>query len=192
MILMIDNFDSFTYNIVQAITAMGAEVKTLRNNQTSIEEIAGMELNGIIISPGPGTPEDAGISRDVIRYFHRKLPMLGVCLGHQCIADVFGGKVMHAGQVMHGKLSLVEHNAQGLFENLPQNFAAVRYHSLAVERGTLPDELEICAESADGEIMALKHRDYPLFGVQFHPESISTEYGVELMKNFVNLTGEIS
>ncbi len=188
MILMIDNFDSFTYNIVQAVRNMEVEVATVRNNAISPDEIAALDPDGIIVSPGPGRPADAGISMEVISRFYRDKPLLGVCLGHQCIAEVFGGTICQAGDVMHGKLSSISHDGCGLFAGIPQDFAAVRYHSLAVADGSLPQELICCAHTADGEIMALRHAEYQLYGLQFHPESIATEFGEKLIENFVDLT----
>ena len=191
MIVMIDNFDSFTYNIVQAIEAAGVKVVTVRNNAVTLAEIEAMNPAGIVISPGPGTPNEAGISCRVIRHFYQKLPIFGVCLGHQCIAAEFGGKVVSAQTVMHGKLSPISHEGRGLFAGLPQGFKVVRYHSLAAEQVSLPEEFTVDARTADGEIMALSHRDYPLYGVQFHPESIATEYGEAIIHKFIALTKEV-
>lgn len=188
MILMIDNFDSFTFNIVQALTSMGAEVVVHRNNAVTLAEIETLGPQGIVISPGPGTPKAAGISLEVIRHYHKSLPILGVCLGHQCIGEVFGGHIVHASRVMHGKLSTITHDSTGLFAGLPQHFKAVRYHSLVVDKHTCPASLKVCALAEDGEIMGLKHADYPLYGVQFHPESIATEYGYEIMRAFSAVT----
>lgn len=186
MILMIDNFDSFTYNLVQAIAAKGEEVAVRRNNASSIDEIRDFNPSGIIISPGPGGPESAGISVDVIRSFAGTVPILGVCLGHQCIAHAFGGRVVLAKKVMHGKLSLIDHDGTGLFEGLPENFPAVRYHSLAVEESSLPDGLRVCARTSDdGEIMAMTQDELKVFGVQFHPESIATDCGEEILEHFI-------
>ena len=191
MIVMIDNFDSFTYNIVQAIEAAGVKVVTVRNNAVTLAEIEALNPAGIVISPGPGTPDDAGISRSVIRHFYRQLPIFGVCLGHQCIAAEFGGKVVSAQAVMHGKLSPISHAGQGLFAGLPQGFKVVRYHSLAAEQASLPNEFTVDARTADGEIMAITHREFPLYGVQFHPESIATECGVEIIHKFIAITREV-
>ena len=191
MIVMIDNFDSFTYNIVQAIEAAGVKVVTVRNNAVTLAEIEALKPEGIVISPGPGTPDDAGISRSVIRHFYRKLPIFGVCLGHQCIAAEFGGKVVSAQAVMHGKLSAISHAGQGLFAGLPQGFKVVRYHSLAAEQASLPSEFTVDARTADGEIMAITHREFPLYGVQFHPESIATECGEAIIHKFIAITREV-
>ena len=187
MILMIDNFDSFTFNIVQALVSFGEEVVVRRNNAVTIPEIESLAPQGIVISPGPGTPKSAGISLEVIRHYHTKVPILGVCLGHQCLGEVFGGRIVHAGRVMHGKLSTITHDESGLFAGLPQHFKAVRYHSLVVEKPTCPTTLKVCALSEDGEIMGLKHAHYPLYGVQFHPESIMTPYGKQVLAGFLNL-----
>ena len=192
MILMIDNFDSFTFNIVQALVSFGEEVVVRRNNAVTIPEIESLAPQGIVISPGPGTPKSAGISLEVIRHYHTKVPILGVCLGHQCLGEVFGGRIVHAGRVMHGKLSTITHDESGLFAGLPQHFKAVRYHSLVVEKPTCPTTLKVCALSEDGEIMGLRHAQYPLYGVQFHPESIATEYGYDIMRAFSAVTrGEL-
>jgi len=191
VIVMIDNFDSFTYNIVQSIEAAGVKVVTVRNNAVTLAEIEALEPAGIVISPGPGTPDDAGISRSVIRHFYRQLPILGVCLGHQCIAAEFGGRVVSAQAVMHGKLSSINHAGQGLFAGLPQGFKVVRYHSLAAEQASLPKEFTVDARTADGEIMAITHREFPLYGVQFHPESIATECGEAIIHKFIAITREV-
>ncbi|MEN6473921.1 MAG: aminodeoxychorismate/anthranilate synthase component II [Syntrophaceae bacterium] len=190
MILMIDNFDSFTFNIVQAFVSSGEEVVVRRNNAVTISEIEALGPRGIVISPGPGTPESAGISLEVIRHYHTRVPILGVCLGHQCLGEAFGGRIVHAGRVMHGKLSTITHDSSGLFAGLPRHFKAVRYHSLVVDRHTCPESLKICALSEDGEIMGLKHADYPLYGVQFHPESIAAEYGYDILRAFSAVTRE--
>jgi anthranilate synthase component II len=184
MILMIDNFDSFTFNIVQAAAELGEEIVVKRNNAVSISEISTMKPRGIIISPGPGAPESAGISLDVVRSFYTDIPIFGVCLGHQCIYEAFGGRIVHAKSVMHGKLSTIMHDGTGLFRGLPQTFRAVRYHSLAGDTSTLPPDLRVCALSDDGEIMGIAHRKYPVYGVQFHPESIATENGVDVIRHF--------
>ena len=186
MLLLIDNYDSFTYNLYQYLSELGAEVKVVRNNKTTVEEIEGMNPEQIIISPGPSTPQQAGISNDVIRHFGSKLPLLGVCLGHQCVGYSYGGMVGSAAKIMHGKSSLIHHNNTGVFAEMPNPFSAIRYHSLAVERDGLPDCLEITAWTDDGEIMGIRHRSYPVQGVQFHPESFMTEKGKELLKNFLN------
>ncbi len=188
MILMIDNFDSFTFNIVQAAATLGEEIIVKRNNRVNIAEIKEMNPQGIIISPGPGAPGSAGISLDVIRSFFKEIPIFGVCLGHQCIYEAFGGRIIHAKSVMHGKLSTIMHDGTGLFEGLPQTFRAVRYHSLSGDTSTLPTDLRVCALSDDGEIMGIAHRNYPVYGVQFHPESIATEKGVDIIKRFAETT----
>lgn len=191
MILMIDNFDSFTYNLVQGFESMGAYVTVFRNDAIDIKSIEEMSPEGIIISPGPGTPKTAGISVEVIRRFYRDVPIFGVCLGHQCIGEAFNARIVHAGRVMHGKFSPVSHDGRYLFDGLPQGFCAVRYHSLAVEKDSLPAELRVCASADDGEVMGLRHEYFPLYGVQFHPESIATEHGYDLMKNFISRTKEV-
>jgi anthranilate synthase component 2 len=190
MIIMIDNFDSFTYNLVQAFEAMGEKVLVFRNDAVSIRDIDSLDPSGIIISPGPGSPGSAGISVEVVRRFCRRLPVFGVCLGHQCIAEAFGADIVHSGRVMHGKFSSISHDGRGLFAGVPQDFSAVRYHSLAVDRDTLPKELRVCANAEDGEVMGLRHERLPLYGVQFHPESIATEYGHRIMANFISKTKE--
>jgi len=187
MILVIDNYDSFTYNLVQFLGELGQELKVYRNDAITLDEIAGLKPDQIVISPGPGTPDDAGISLALIERFHRDIPILGVCLGHQSIGQVFGGKVVRAGQLMHGKVSQIEHNKTGIFHNLPSPFTATRYHSLIVQE-PLPDCLEVTARNKEGgEVMALRHKEYPTIGVQFHPESILTEYGHELLQNFLEI-----
>lgn len=190
MIIMIDNFDSFTYNLVQGFEIMGASVAVFRNDAIDIESIEKMAPSGIIISPGPGSPKSAGISVDVIKRFYRNIPIFGVCLGHQCIGEAFGAHIVHAGRVMHGKFSPISHDGKDLFEGVPQGFCAVRYHSLAVDASTLPEEIQVCATADDGEMMGVKHKQYPLFGVQFHPESIATEHGCDIMRNFIEKTRE--
>jgi len=186
MLLMIDNFDSFTYNLVQYFGALGAEVKVVRNNAISLEEIERMKPAQIVISPGPCTPDQAGISLAAIRRFAGSVPILGVCLGHQAIGQAFGAKVIRAKRVMHGKLSSVRHDRKGVFAGLPECFAATRYHSLAVERESLPGCLEVSAESEESEIMGLRHRRLPVEGVQFHPEALLTEHGHAMLKNFMD------
>jgi len=187
MILLIDNYDSFTYNIFQYLSELGEEVVVVRNDKTDIEAIERMKPERIVISPGPSTPLHAGISNDVIKYFAPRLPILGVCLGHQCIGYSYGGRVVQADRIMHGKSSSIHHNGRGVFAGLPSPFSAIRYHSLMVQRDGLPQCFEITAWTDDGTIMGLRHRDYPLEGVQFHPESFMTEQGKELLNNF--LTG---
>ncbi|WP_227939089.1 aminodeoxychorismate/anthranilate synthase component II [Alkalihalobacillus deserti] len=190
MILMIDNYDSFTYNLVQYLGEMGQELVVRRNDQISIEEIEQMNPDFLMISPGPCSPNEAGISLEAIEYFARKLPIFGVCLGHQSIAQVFGGDVIRADRLMHGKTSEIIHNGESIFSGLPSPLTATRYHSLIVKKETLPDCLEITAETDEGEIMALRHRDLPIEGVQFHPESIMTSDGKKLLRNFIEKYGK--
>jgi len=185
MILVIDNYDSFTYNLVQYLGELGEEVTVRRNDRVTLDEIASMRPDHILISPGPCTPNEAGISLALIDRFKDRIPILGVCLGHQAIGQAFGGEVVRAGQLMHGKTSQIFHDGKTIFEGLPSPFTATRYHSLVVRRDTLPDCLEISAETSDGEIMGLRHKEYPVEGVQFHPESIMTEHGHTLLKNFL-------
>ena len=187
MILMIDNYDSFTYNLVQYLGALHQEVKVLRNDKISLEQIKKMSPEKIVISPGPGRPEDAGISCAVIRELAGKIPILGVCLGHQAIGYAYGGKIVGAKNLMHGKTSMIYHNNKDIFKGLPNPFEATRYHSLLVERNSLPEALEITAWTKEKEIMGLKHRKYPLWGVQFHPESILTKRGMDILANFIKL-----
>ncbi len=188
MLLLIDNYDSFTYNLAQIFGELGAEVLVKRNDEIVSAEIRKLNPKNICISPGPGRPCDAGISWDVIREFGPRIPLLGVCLGHQCIGEVFGGEIVRAPKLMHGKTSAISHRGVGVFENMPQPFEATRYHSLVVKRENLPDSLAITAESDDGEIMGLQHREFPIHGVQFHPESILTGEGRTLLANFLNLS----
>lgn len=187
MLLVIDNYDSFTYNLVQYFGELGAEMKVVRNDKISIKQIAYLAPDLICISPGPCTPNEAGVSCDVIREFGGKIPILGVCLGHQSIGQVYGGDVIRAAELMHGKTSEVLHKGKSIFKGLPSPFTATRYHSLIVQRDTLPECLEITAETEDGVIMGLKHREMEIHGVQFHPESILTEHGKEMLKNFLDL-----
>ncbi|MES2708888.1 MAG: aminodeoxychorismate/anthranilate synthase component II [Verrucomicrobiota bacterium] len=187
MLLVIDNYDSFTYNLVQYFGELGATLLVKRNDEITLEEIAALNPTQIVISPGPCTPAEAGISSDVIRRFSEKLPILGVCLGHQCMGHVFGGDVVRADRLMHGKTSMIHHDGQGVFKGLSQPFEATRYHSLIVKRDTLPDSLVITAETAEKEIMGLRHVSHPLHGVQFHPESILTTEGKQLLRNFLEL-----
>ncbi len=189
MLLLIDNYDSFTYNLYQYLSELGEEVQVFRNDKISLEEMERLAPELIVISPGPGTPQQAGISNDVIKHFGRRLPVLGVCLGHQCIGYSVGGKVAGAGEIKHGKSSLIHHDGRGLYEGLPNPFPAIRYHSLAVMSDGLPDCLEISAWTENGIIMGLRHRKYPIEGVQFHPESIMTEIGKDLLKNFIAMRG---
>ncbi len=185
MLLLIDNYDSFTYNLFQYFSELGEEVRVARNNRISLEDIAEMVPSRIVISPGPSTPQNAGISNDVIRRFGQNVPILGVCLGHQCIGYSYGGVVSRASRVMHGKSSAVHHAGKGVFAGLKNPFSVIRYHSLAVERDNLPDCLEITAWTDDGTIMGLRHRQHPVEGIQFHPESFMTESGMELLRNFL-------
>jgi anthranilate synthase component 2/para-aminobenzoate synthetase component 2 len=186
-VLLIDNYDSFTYNLAQIFGELGADVVVKRNDEVALADIQTLRPARICISPGPGRPRDAGISCDVIRDFGAQIPLLGVCLGHQCIGEVFGGEIVRAPKLMHGKTSAISHKGTGVFENLAKPFEATRYHSLVVRRETLPQSLTITAESDDGEIMGLQHRGRPIHGVQFHPESILTEEGRKLLANFLRL-----
>ncbi len=186
MILVLDNYDSFTYNLVQYFGELGAELVVRRNDRTTIDEVEELRPEKICISPGPGTPDEAGISNDLIRHFGPRIPVLGVCLGHQCIGQVYGGEVVRAERLMHGKTSPILHEGDGVFRGLPIPFEATRYHSLIVRRETLPDELEVVAETSDHEIMGLRHRQHPVHGVQFHPESIMTGEGKKLLANFLS------
>jgi anthranilate synthase/aminodeoxychorismate synthase-like glutamine amidotransferase len=185
MILMIDNYDSFTYNLVQMLEAMDHDVSVFRNNKISVSDIKKMNPSYIFISPGPGTPKDAGVTLDVVRHFDHEIPMLGVCLGHQAIAHTFGGRIVRAERIMHGKISNVFHDNNSVFRGLPNPFKAVRYHSLLVEKKSLPACLQISAWTRQGEIMGLRHRESNIEGVQFHPESILTENGYDLLRNFL-------
>lgn len=187
MILMIDNYDSFTYNLVQYLGVLGSEVEVHRNDKITLDEIESMKPERIVISPGPGTPQSAGITISMIERFHPKVPILGVCLGHQAIGAAFGGRVLHAARIMHGKTSEISHDSKGVFRDLPDPITATRYHSLAVERESLPSCLEVSAAAEDGEIMGLRHRQYPVEGIQFHPESILTKEGMNILRNFLNL-----
>jgi anthranilate synthase component II len=185
MLLMIDNYDSFTYNIVQYFGELGEDVRTFRNDEITIEEIEALNPDRICISPGPKAPAQAGISVEVLKHFAGKKPILGVCLGHQAIGEAFGGKVIRAKQVMHGKTSAIAHTGEGVFAGLPSPFTVIRYHSLAIERASLPACLEVTAWTDDGEIMGVRHKDFDIEGVQFHPESILSEHGHALLKNFL-------
>ena len=187
MLLIIDNYDSFTYNLVQYFGVLGCDVVVRRNDEITIPEIETLNPERICISPGPGRPEDAGISNELIRQFGMKKPILGVCLGHQCIGAVFGGEVVRAERLMHGKTSPVRHHGSGVLAGLPDPFDATRYHSLIVRRETLPDCLQVTAETAEGEVMGLQHREFPIHGVQFHPESVLTLDGMKLLGNFLAL-----
>ena len=188
MILLIDNYDSFTYNLFQYLCELGEEVVVVRNDQITLDEIEARSPQRIVISPGPGTPERAGISNEVIRHFGDLLPFLGVCLGHQCIGYSYGAKVDRAAELKHGKSSLVHHDGKGVFAGLPNPFSAIRYHSLAVMPDSLPDCLEVSAKTSNGIIMGLRHREFLVEGVQFHPESIMTEVGKDLLRNFLNMS----
>ncbi|HET9919195.1 MAG TPA: aminodeoxychorismate/anthranilate synthase component II [Ktedonobacteraceae bacterium] len=186
MLLLIDNYDSFTYNLYQYLAELGTEVQVRRNDAITLDEIAAMQPDHIVVSPGPCTPDEAGLSCQIIEAFGPSTPTLGVCLGHQAIGQVYGGRVVRAPEPMHGKTTLMYHSGQGVFQNLPAPFEANRYHSLIVERATLPAELEITAETSDGLIMGLRHCTYPIEGVQFHPESIMTPVGKDLLRNFLS------
>jgi anthranilate synthase/aminodeoxychorismate synthase-like glutamine amidotransferase len=189
MLLVIDNYDSFTYNLFQYLGELGAEMEVYRNNKITVDGIREKNPKGIVISPGPGRPEDGGVSLDTIKEFSGTIPILGVCLGHQCIGQAFGGKVLGAGRIMHGKTSMITHNNEDVFEDLPNPFQATRYHSLVVERESLPDVLEVTADSDQGELMGLRHREHPTWGVQFHPESILTGEGKKILENFLKRCG---
>ena len=186
MLLMIDNYDSFTYNLVQYLGELGQEVKVVRNDELTVEEIGRIAPERIVLSPGPCTPNEAGVSLEVIRRFAGKVPILGVCLGHQAIGQAFGGRVVHAKELMHGKVSRVHHEGKGVFRGLPTPYRATRYHSLAIDRESCPPELEVTAWTDDGEIMGVRHRSLRVEGVQFHPESILTEHGHALLRNFLD------
>lgn len=191
-VLLIDNYDSFTYNLVQYLQILSADVAVRRNDQITLEEIQRTKPEAIVISPGPCTPREAGISVDLIKRFYKEIPILGVCLGHQSIGYAFGASIVRAKNLMHGKTSQISHTGEGIFEGLKNPFTAVRYHSLVIDRSTLPDCLKVTAWSDDGEIMGVQHRDYPLFGVQFHPESILSEEGMRLLENFLKIAkGEV-
>jgi anthranilate synthase/aminodeoxychorismate synthase-like glutamine amidotransferase len=185
MIVIIDNYDSFTFNLYQMVATMVDEVKVIKNDELTVEELSEVHPDAIILSPGPGHPDRAGICQEVVRYFSGRVPILGVCLGHQAIVSALGGKVVCANKVAHGKASLIFHNGQGIFEGLPIPFQAARYHSLVADIQQLPEEFSVIAESADGNVMAVKHKDYPTYGLQFHPESIMTPCGGEIIRRFV-------
>ncbi len=190
MVLMIDNYDSFTYNLVQYLAELGAEVRVVRNDEMSVDGVQALAPRAIVISPGPSAPARAGISLELVRRLAGQVPILGVCLGHQAIGQVFGGKVVRAKRVMHGKVSTVRHDGEGVFRGLPEEFKVTRYHSLAVERESLPACLRITAESEDGEIMGLRHRELAVEGVQFHPEALLTEHGHRMLQNFNQAAGK--
>ena len=185
MILVLDNYDSFTYNLVQYLGELGAQVKVVRNDEVTARSVAAMQPERVVISPGPCTPNEAGISLELIALLAGKVPILGVCLGHQAIGQAFGGKVVRAAQVMHGKVSRIRHDGLGVFRGVPQDFTATRYHSLALERASLPAALEVSAQAEDGEIMGLRHRAFAVEGVQFHPEALLTEHGHRMLENFL-------
>jgi anthranilate synthase/aminodeoxychorismate synthase-like glutamine amidotransferase len=185
MIIVIDNYDSFTYNLVQYLGELGQEIQVFRNDQVTLDEIRALNPDHIVISPGPGDPNDGGISLDVLREFGPTTPIFGVCLGHQCIGQAYGGKVTRAPRLMHGKVSRVYHNSSGIFSGVPSPFNATRYHSLIVEE-PIPDDLEVTAFTSQGEVMGVRHKEYPTVGVQFHPESILTEHGKRILQNFLD------
>ena len=190
MILMIDNYDSFTYNVYQYIGSLYPQIQVVRNDEITIDEIRNLQnLEALVISPGPGYPDSAGISKEAIKTFGKEIPVLGICLGHQCIGEAFGATVSYAKKICHGKQSLIEHDTDGIFEGINEPVKVARYHSLAVIEDTLPDCLQVTARTQDGEIMAMKHREYPIVGLQFHPESIYTEHGKRMIENFVNNIG---
>jgi len=185
VILLLDNYDSFTYNVYQLLSELGAEVEVIRHDKITVDEIRRKGYEAMVISPGPGVPKDAGISEEAVRELGKDLPILGICLGHQAIGEVYGGKVVRAGEIVHGKPSPIHHNGKGLYEGLPQDTPVARYHSLIVERESLPDCLEVTSELSDGIIMGLRHREYPVEGIQFHPESILTPEGHKMLSNFL-------
>ena len=188
MILLIDNYDSFTYNLYQYLCELGAEVRVARNDEISVDEAEALAPERIVLSPGPCTPKEAGISVEIVERFAGRLPILGVCLGHQCIGEAFGGVVAGAGEIRHGKSSRIEHDGKGVFRGLPNPFEAIRYHSLAIQPETVPECLEVTARSDSGVIMGVRHREYAIEGVQFHPESIMTPVGKDILRNFLDLT----
>jgi anthranilate synthase/aminodeoxychorismate synthase-like glutamine amidotransferase len=190
VVLVIDNYDSFTYNLVQYLGEMKVDMEIRRNDQISLDQIRELNPERILVSPGPCSPRESGLSNDIIRGFGNRVPLLGVCLGHQCIGYTFGGEVIVNYRIMHGKTSLIRHNGKDLFRDMPNPFAATRYHSLVIKRETLPDCLEVTAETEEGEIMGVRHKTYPIWGVQFHPESILTESGRQILKNFMSLCSD--
>ncbi len=192
MVLIIDNYDSFTYNLVHIVAEYTDDYKVIRNDDLTVEEVKELNPDRILISPGPGRPVDAGITEPLIKELGHKKPILGVCLGHQAIGEVFGGKVIHAPKLMHGKTSSIDHDGKSVFRNIPDNFTATRYHSLVLDPDQIPDELEVSARSDDSVIMGLRHREYPLEGIQFHPESILTKEGPKIVKNWLELEYEIA
>ncbi|HEY5501640.1 MAG TPA: aminodeoxychorismate/anthranilate synthase component II [Candidatus Humimicrobiaceae bacterium] len=185
-ILMIDNYDSFTYNLVQYLGILGENIKVRRNDRITLNEIEEMSPQRIVISPGPGRPEDAGISKDLVKYFYKKIPILGVCLGHQCIGEVFGGQIINSGIVLHGKTSQVFHDGKSIFKEIKNPFTAARYHSLIINKDTVPIDFDISAWTEDGVIMGIRHKKYKLEGIQFHPESFLTPSGLKILKNFIS------
>ncbi len=187
MLLLIDNYDSFTYNLYQYLSELGAEVEVVRNDKTSLKDLITMKPERVVVSPGPSTPENAGVSVDAIRHFGEYLPVLGVCLGHQCVGQAYGAEVVHAGEIMHGKTSPISNDGRGVFEGLPNPFTAVRYHSLAIKPESVPNILEVTAQSPGGIIQGVRHRELQVEGVQFHPESIMTDEGKKLLQNFLNM-----
>lgn len=189
MILMIDNYDSFTFNIVQYLEQMGEDVVVFRNDKVTVDRIDKLKPQVIFLSPGPGTPRDAGVTVDVVREFHKTIPIMGICLGHQSIGYAFGGEIVRAGRIMHGKVSPVHHDGKTIFTGLPDPFTAGRYHSLVVRPETLPSCLEVSARTAEGEIMGLRHKEFPVEGIQFHPESVLTPQGKRILRNFLKTTG---
>ena len=190
MLAIIDNYDSFTYNLVHYLGELGAACRVFRNDAIAVQEVIALKPRGIVLSPGPGYPQSAGICLDLVKQAAGTVPLLGVCLGHQALGQAFGGRIVRAPKLMHGKLSAIRHRGNGLFDGLPQGFEATRYHSLVVERDSLPDALEVNAETDQGVIMGLVHREWPVFGVQFHPESIASEHGHSLLANFLRATGQ--
>ncbi len=192
MLLLIDNYDSFTFNLYQYLSELGAQVEVHRNDQISVEDCIAMRPDQVVISPGPCSPREAGISVDLVKAFAGQAPLLGVCLGHQCIGEAFGGEVVSAGEIMHGKTCHVAHDARGVFAGLPSPFEAIRYHSLAIAPESVPGDLEISARSESGVIMGIRHREFVIEGVQFHPESIMTQYGHQLLQNFLNMRQPVS
>jgi anthranilate synthase/aminodeoxychorismate synthase-like glutamine amidotransferase len=187
MVLVIDNYDSFTYNLVQYLGEMKAELQVHRNDQVTIDQVRALKPDRILVSPGPCSPKDSGLSNEIIRVFGQEIPVFGVCLGHQCIGHTFGANIVVNYRMMHGKTSLIRHNGRDLFEGMPNPFAATRYHSLVIQRESVPDSLEITAETEEGEIMGVRHKELPIWGVQFHPESILTESGRTILRNFLHL-----
>ncbi|HID98494.1 MAG TPA: aminodeoxychorismate/anthranilate synthase component II [Thermodesulfobacteriaceae bacterium] len=187
MLLVIDNYDSFTYNLVQAMGTLGADIRVVRNDKATVDEILAWKPDHLLVSPGPCTPKEAGISIEAVHRFSGRIPILGVCLGHQSIAAAFGGRVIRADRLMHGKTSMIRHDGRGIFRNVPNPFEAMRYHSLIVDRKSLPECLEVTAWSENDELMGMRHREYPIEGVQFHPESIMTPEGVKILKNFLEM-----